>query len=270
MTSVLTGTLILFCALLVWVRWQERANLFFPSADLYLTPADLGLTFKDVRFGSAGNTLHGWYIPGEGEQVVLWLHGNAGNVSDRADMAVAMNGALGVSSFLFDYRGYGRSSGRPTEKGLYEDAAAAFRWLAETKGIAPGDIFLYGHSLGSVAAVDLALGAGKGAGGLVLESPFTGARDIARMIYAGLPVDLFMSLKLDNVGRVGKVAMPVLVIHGEADGTIPFEMGRKVFEAAAEPKRFLGIPGADHSDCYIVGGENYWSEWKKLLDQSQR
>jgi fermentation-respiration switch protein FrsA (DUF1100 family) len=270
MTTLFPTLIVLLVVLFAWARWQERSALFFPASDIFQTPADHGLEFEDVRFDSGGNSLHGWYIPGtpgSGIKVVLWLHGNAGNVADRADMAAAMNRALGASSFLFDYRGYGFSTGRPTEKGLYEDAAAAFRWLVEAKGIDPGNIFLYGHSLGSVPADDLALGEGKEAGGVVLESPFTSARDMARMIYGGLPVDLLMSLKLDNVGRVGKVSVPVLVIHGDKDLTIPFEMGREVFEAATEPKQFLAVPGADHSDCYIVGGASYWNEWERLLLQ---
>jgi fermentation-respiration switch protein FrsA (DUF1100 family) len=269
MTNIILTILILVVALFAWARLQERSNLFFPSGDIFQTPGDHGLDYEDVRFDSNGNSLHGWYIQGDEKQVVLWLHGNAGNVADRADMAAAMNRALGVSSFLFDYRGYGLSNGRPTEKGLYEDAAAAYRWLTESKGIAPGDIYLYGHSLGSVVAVDLALGEGEDAGGMVLESPFTSARDMARMIYSGIPVDLLMSLKLDNTGRVGKVAAPVLVIHGDADLTIPFEMGRKVFDAATEPKRFLAIPGADHSDCYVVGGALYWEAWERLLQNPE-
>ena len=273
MINIISTVLILLVAIFAWARWQERSALFFPATDIFRTPADNGLDYEDVHIDSGGNTLHGWYVPGtpgSGSKVVLWLHGNAGNVADRADMAAAMNRALGVSSFLFDYRGYGLSTGRPTEKGLYEDAAAAYRWLTESKGIAPEDIYLYGHSLGSVVAVDLALGEGRDAGGVVLESPFTSARDMARMIYSGIPVDLLMSVKLDNVGRVGKVAMPVLIIHGDADLTIPFEMGRAVFDAATEPKRFLAIPGADHSDCYIVGAADYWNAWKLLLEGAGR
>ena len=273
MISFISSALILLvffsAGLFAWARWQERSNLFFPTADIHRTPADHGLEYEDVRFGSGGNSLHGWYIPGEGEKVVLWLHGNAGNVADRADMAAAMHRTLGVSSFLFDYRGYGLSDGRPTEKGLYEDAAAALKWLTGVRGVEPSSIILYGHSLGSAVAVDLALADGQGSYRVVLESPFTSARDMARMVYNGLPVDLLMSIKLDIVGRIGKLAMPVLVIHGEADGIIPFEMGRKVYEAATEPKRFLSIPGADHSDCYIVGGEEYWGAWRELLEKVQ-
>jgi fermentation-respiration switch protein FrsA (DUF1100 family) len=255
----------LFVIVFLWVRWQERSGLFFPARDLYSSPAAEGLAFEDVHFDSGGNELHGWYIPASGNQVVLWMHGNAGNIADRLDQAVEMKRALGVSSFMFDYRGYGKSEGRPTETGLYQDAEAAFKWLTDVRGVAPGQIILYGHSLGSAASIDLALKEGKNAAGLVLESPFTSAADMAKSIYFGLPVGLVMSVKLDNIGRIGKVKMPTLVIHGVSDTVIPFRMGKELFDAAPEPKTFLPIAGADHSDCYVVGGEGYWGAWKALI-----
>lgn len=256
--------LVLVVVVLLWARWQERTGLFFPSLDLYRSPASEGLAFEDVHFASDGHELHGWYLPGPDERVVLWMHGNAGNISDRLDQAVRMKEALGVTSFMFDYRGYGQSSGRPTEKGLYSDAEAAYTWLLREKAVDPGDIILYGHSLGSAVAVDLALGAGSGAAALVLESPFTSAARMARHLYFGLPVGLIMSVRLDNAGRIGSVRMPVLVIHGVEDATIPFAMGREVFDAAQEPKSFLPVEGGDHSDCYIVGGDAYWQAWREL------
>lgn len=261
---IVVTVLILF----TWARVQEKSALFFPTADLHTTPADVGLPYDDVSLMSHSNKIHGWYLPGPDTRVVLWMHGNAGNIADRVGMAAVMNRKLGVSSFLVDYRGYGRSEGRPTERGLYEDAEAAFMWLTEKKGIDPSSIILYGHSLGSAVIVDLALGTGKEAGGLVLESPFTCARDMARLIYGGLPVDWLMSLKLDNAGRIQGVTVPVLVIHGVEDGTIPFAMGKKVFDSAPEPKTFLPVVGADHSDCYIFGGEKYWEAWKDFIEET--
>jgi len=265
--NILVGAAFLLILLFLWARWQERSGLFLPSRDLYHTPASQGLAFEDVHFLSAGSELHGWYIPAEGSQVVLWMHGNAGNIADRLDQAARMKRELGVASLLFDYRGYGQSVGRPSERGLYEDADAALRWLTHDRGVSPRDVILYGHSLGTAVSVDLALGGGREAAGMVLESPFTNAAQMARKIYSGLPVDLLMTVKLDNIGRIGKVTMPLLVIHGVSDTVIPFAMGKKVFDAAAEPKTFLAVPGGDHSDCYIVGGETYWSAWRGLLEQ---
>ncbi|MDT8365558.1 MAG: alpha/beta hydrolase [bacterium] len=268
--NIVFGILFVFIFLFLWVRWQERSGLFFPARDLYISPTAEGLAFEDVHFNSAGNELHGWYIPASGDQVVLWMHGNAGNIADRLDQAVEMKRSLGVSSLMFDYRGYGKSEGRPSEKGLYQDAEAAFKWLTGTMGFDPGNIILYGHSLGSAVSVDLALSKGVSAGGMVLESPFTSAADVARTIYFGLPVGLVMSVKLDNIGRIGEVKMPILVIHGVSDTVIPFRMGKEVFDAAPEPKTFLSVAGGDHSDCYIVGGADYWNAWKRLLQHAAR
>ncbi len=267
--NIIFGILFLFVFVFLWVRWQERSGLFYPARDLYTSPAAEGLAFEEVNFLSAGNELHGWYIPASGSQVVLWMHGNAGNIADRLDQAVEMKRALGVSSLMFDYRGYGKSEGRPSEAGVYQDAEAAFRWLTETRGVNPRHIILYGHSLGSAASVDLALEGGVSAGGMVLESPFTSAADVARRIYFGLPVGLIMSVKLDNIGRIGEVKMPILVIHGVNDTVIPFNMGKELYDAAPEPKTFLPIAGADHSDCFDVGGESYWEAWRDLIKKSE-
>jgi len=265
--NIFIGAVFVLVFLFLLARWQERVGLFFPSRELYTNPASEGLPFEDVYFKSAGSDLHGWYIPASGRQVVLWMHGNAGNIADRLDQAVKMKRALGVSSFMFDYRGYGQSTGRPSEEGLYQDAQAALEWLTEVRGVHPREVILYGHSLGTAVTVDLAVKRGKDSGGMVLESPFTSAADMARKIYFGLPVGLIMSVKLDNIGRIRGVKMPILVIHGVSDTVIPFAMGKQVFDAAPEPKTFLPVAGGDHSDCYVVGGEAYWGAWRGLLEQ---
>ena len=260
-------TVIIFLALFIgWMKHQEKYAAFAPAREMSGDPSVHGMSYEDVHFTSGDGTgLDGWFIPGTSPVTLLWLHGNAGNISDRLGILRGFNRSLGVSSFIFDYRGYGVSGGRPSEKGLYKDARAAWQWLTENRGVSPGEIILYGHSLGTAVAVDLALGAGRSAAGLVLESPFTSVRALARRIYGGVPVDLFMSLRFDNINRVGKVKMPLLVIHGERDATIPFSMGQKVFVAGNEPKRFLSVPRADHSDCYLVGGEVYWDAWRGML-----
>jgi len=268
--NIVAPVIVLLIFLFLWARWQEKNGLFFPARDLYRSPATEGLAFEDVYFNSNSSKLHGWFIPASGEKIVLWMHGNAGNIADRLDQAIKMKRTLGVSSFMFDYRGYGNSEGKPSEAGLYEDAEAALAWLMGTRGIDPRNIILYGHSLGTAVAVDLALGQGADTAGIVLESPFTSAAGMARRMYMGLPVHWIMSVKLDNIGRIGDVKMPILIIHGVRDTVIPFGMGKKVFDAAPEPKTFLPIANGDHSDCYYVGGEEYWGAWQDLLDQVQR
>ncbi len=252
-------------ALFVLIRWLEKISVFAPSHKIYTNPGEVGCAYEEVHFTSDGLTLNGWFLPGETDHTVLWVHGNAGNIADRVDMLAAMTRELKVSSFIFDFRGYGMSEGRPSEEGLYRDTASAFRWLTEQRGIKPGDVILYGHSLGSALTVDLSLDVGSSAGGIVLESPFTSVADMARALYGGLPIHLFLSMKLDNIGRVAGLDMPLLVIHGDSDHVVPFKMGKRVYDAAAEPKRFLPVPGADHNDCYVVGGDLYWDAWRVLL-----
>jgi len=243
-------------------------SLFAPGRELLGDPSRYQIPFEEVIITTeTGLELHGWYVDGSGS-TVLWLHGNAGNISDRLDILAEMTRKLNVSSLLFDYRGYGKSGGKPSIKGLNADSIAAMKWLEEEKGTDPGSVVVYGHSLGSVIAIDLAIRKEGKIGGLVLESPLTSARDMARELYYGLPVDLLMSLKLDNIGKIGKISTPLLVIHGDADEVIPFRMGRELFESAHEPKKFLSIPGAGHSDCFIVGGESYWNAWKEFLVSS--
>lgn len=252
-------------AFFLWARWQERTAVFFPAREITDHPGRHGIAFEDVSIQSGNSILHGWLVPGTNPMTVLWLHGNAGNVADRTPLLADLTRRLGTGSLLFDYRGYGRSTGVPSEAGLYEDAAAAFRFLVREKGIEPSTIVIYGHSLGAAPAIALALGEGKRAAGLVLESAFTSARDMARLVYPRLPVGFFMTLKLDNIGLIGRLEIPLLVIHGQADATIPFQMGQRLFEAAPQPKRFLPLPLADHSDGYQAGGERYWKGWEEFL-----
>lgn len=264
--KVLIIAVVILLVLFGWARWQEKTAVFFPTREMSGDPGDYGLSFEEEWFTSGDSwKLHGWFIPGSSGVTVLWLHGNAGNISDRLHVLKEFSYRLNVSSFIFDYSGYGKSGGRPTERALYRDTDSAFRWLTEFKGTEPGSVIIYGHSLGSAPSVELARRAGSAAAGVVLESPFTSAGEMARMIYGGLPVDLLLSLKLDILGQVDKVKMPVMVIHGQGDMTIPFDMGKRVYEAASEPKIFLPVPGGDHSDCYVVGGEAYWQAWREFI-----
>jgi len=205
-----------------------------------------------------GLELHGWWQPAHGAApVLLWFHGNAGNVTYCAEMLGLLRGS-GLSVLLVDYRGYGKSQGRPSEQGLYLDGKAAYRYLVEERGIEPGQIVSYGHSLGSAVALHVALE--RPVAALILESPLASARAMARRIMPWVPVWPFVRSRLDNVGRIEHLKVPLLVIHGDRDGTVPLEQGRAVFEAAPGPKRFFTVRGADHNDSYLVGGRVYFDE----------
>jgi hypothetical protein len=235
----------------------EKQLIYFPMPDHDVTPAALGLPHEDLELRAEdGVRLHGWFLPVKGSRrAVLVCHGNAGNVSHRLDRAMLMQSRLGVDVLLFDYRGYGRSEGSPDEEGTYRDARAAYRWLRE-HGQGPERIVLFGESLGSAVAVELALGAEARA--LVLESPFTSVPDMARAVYWFLPVWPLVRTRYDTLAKAPRLRLPLFVLHGDRDEIVPFSQGRRVFEAAPEPKRFYAIPGASHNDTYFVGGEPYW------------
>jgi fermentation-respiration switch protein FrsA (DUF1100 family) len=201
---------------------------------------------------SDGVRVHGWWVEqAEAQVATLFLHGNAGNLTHRL-LHIREITAAGSSLLIIDYRGYGKSEGRPTEKGLYADADAAYQYLKNT-GYDAERIVAHGESLGTAVAVNLA--ARRKCGGVVLEAPFTSARDIAARV---LPVIGPMVMwGFDSKGKVGGIGAPVLILHGERDEVIPFELGRGLYAAAREPKSFWAVPGAGHNDIVEAAGARY-------------
>jgi hypothetical protein len=243
----------------------ERHFLYFPMQALEATPATYDLPFEEVRFQAAdGARLHGWFVPARGARAtLLWLHGNAGNISHRVHNLRLFHDALGINVFLFDYRGYGLSEGRPSEAGLLQDAEAAWRVLQARRDVDPRAIVLFGRSLGAAVAAELAARVQPAA--LILETPFTSLLDMARHHYWFLPVRWLVRSRYDTLGAVRRVRVPVLVLHGDADEIVPFDMGEQVFAAAPEPKTFYRIPGASHNDTYLVGGKPYLEAFRAFL-----
>jgi fermentation-respiration switch protein FrsA (DUF1100 family) len=247
----------------------ERTFVFFPDRDMLATPADFGLEFKDVSLQTAdGVTLHGWFVPGPGEVTWLWFHGNAGNVSHRLENLLLVHQKLGVNILLFDYRGYGRSSGRPSVEGTYRDAEAAFKYLESRPDIDPQKIVFFGRSMGCAVAVDLATR--QEPYGLVLESPFTSLADMTKKAFPFLPAGFLVRGRYDSVSRIKRISVPILVLHGDRDDIVPIELGRSLYEAANGPKTFYTIAGAGHNDTYAVGGEPYFAALDGFLQSLQR
>jgi hypothetical protein len=207
-----------------------------------------GLAFEDAWFQTAdGTRLHGWYVPHPGAAaVVLFCHGNAGNVTHRADVLRMLHNRVGVSVLVFDYQGFGRSDGKPSGAGILADARAARAWLAGREKIAERDVVLMGESIGGAAAVDLA--ARDGAKALILESTFDRLPDVAAYHVPWLPVRWLMQTRLDSAALIGNYRGPLFQVHGEADTIVPLEFGRRLFAAANEPKHFMLLPGHDHND----------------------
>ncbi len=199
-----------------------------------------------------GVRLHAWWVaPLEARLATLYLHGNGGNLTHRIHRIRAIT-AAGSALLILDYRGYGKSEGRPTEKGLYADAEAGYRRLAGL-GYDPRHIVVHGESLGTAVAVDLA--ARLPCGGVILEAPFTSARDVAARVLPLLGPLVIRSY--DSRGKIGRLRAPLLVIHGDRDEVIPFEMGRALFAAAPEPKAFWAVAGAGHNDLAETAGPEY-------------
>ncbi len=229
--------------------------LYFPDREIAQTPAQAGLRHRDLTLQTAdGERLHAWWIEARAERVghVLLLHGNAGNIGDRVLHAGLLT-AAGLDVLSVDYRGYGRSSGRPGEEGTYRDARAARAGLLEQPGVDPARVLYLGESLGGGVAVELALA--HPPAGLVLLSAFTSVRDMARVHYPVLPAgavpDAYPSLR-----RIPDLRAPLLVLHGEDDTIVPVEQGRRLYEAAPEPKRLRLVPGAGHNDIVTLAGVN--------------
>ena len=212
--------------------------------------------------------MFGWYVEQTATSaVLLWCHGNAGNIINRLENLRELY-RMGLSVFIFDYRGYGRSQGRPSEEGLYQDALGAHEYLTRIRMIRPERIVLFGRSLGGAVAGELA--AQKPAAGLILESTFPSIEAVAKFHYGGLPVHWLLGADFKLIDRLPQLSLPKLIIHGDQDDIIPLELGRQVFDAAKPPKSFYLIEGADHNNTYQVGGATYFGRWAEFIHTAIR
>ncbi len=239
-----------YVALVGAIYWQQRRFLF-PATRIDVTAAQAGLEgFADVAIGTPdGERLQGWWKPPmPGRALILYFHGNGGSLWNRRERARLVS-RDGRGLLMVSYRGYGASTGDPSEDGLRVDAAAAYAWLAR---YAPARIVLYGESLGTGVAVRLA--GDMPVGGLVLDAPYTSTADVAQTLFRYVPVALLMRDQFRSIDRIGRVRVPLLVMHGSRDGVIPIAQGRALYAAANEPKRFLELPDVDHVGVLEHGG----------------
>lgn len=229
--------------------------IFFPTRSIEATPQNIGLAYESIRFKAKdGISLSGWFVPADDAQnVVLFFHGNAGNISHRLD-SIALFHRLGLSVFIVDYRGYGQSEGRISEQGTYLDAEAAWRYLVEQRGVSPEEIIIFGRSLGGGVATWLAGVHPPRA--LILESTFTSVPDIGAGQFPFVPVRWLARIHYNSLERLRQIDVPVLIIHSPDDTTIPYSHGERLFEAANEPKEFLEIQGG-HNEGFIISGNHY-------------
>ena len=244
----------------------ESYFIYFPDRDVQADPSQFGLAYEEVTFvASDGVELHGWFVPGRSSLTLLWFHGNAGNISHRLDNLKLLRNNLEVSVFLFDYRGYGHSQGKPSEQGTYLDAEAALAYLGSRGDGSLEHIIYFGRSLGAAVAVEMGIRHPPYA--LILESAYTSVPHMARRTYPFLPIWPFLGTRYDSLAKMDKVNAPVLILHGDDDNIVPIEEGKRLFDAAKEPKQFYIIHGAGHNDTYQVGGQAYFNTLRLFLDQ---
>ena len=268
--------LLLVTGLVTFVMLFEDRFIYFPSKypegdwDVGRLQAGRGggvsAKIEDVWMTAAdGVRLHGWYCTppqtsGEESSLVpdamtlLWFHGNAGNLTHRYPVIEKLL-ERGVAVFIIDYRGYGRSEGSPSEEGLYTDARAAWDYLAHERKMPPGNIIIFGDSLGGAVAIDLATKVEPG--GLVVQSSFTSIKDMAAQVMPFLPT-FILRTRMDSINKIARVRCPKLFIHSPADEMVPYRLGRQLYDAAAQPKQFYEVQGASHNEIDLIGGRAYF------------
>jgi len=267
LAKALIGLLGICLLMVLMLRWFEHWQVYHPDRILTATGAELGRPFEDVVFKTSdGVELNGWFSPAftnspRAGLVVLLCHGNAGNIGHRLDTCRALL-STGASVFVFDYRGYGRSEGRPSEEGTYLDAQAAYQWLRQ-RGFQGTNIIAFGESLGGGVAAELACR--ETLGGLVLQSTFTSIPDIGAELFPWLPVRRLATIRYDTCAKLPRLKIPVLVMHSRTDEIIPFHHGQRNFAAANEPKLFCELNGF-HNDP-LSGGAHFIEGLQKLLVQ---
>jgi fermentation-respiration switch protein FrsA (DUF1100 family) len=246
---------------------QQRRLIYFPSPGPVPSAAAVLANGIDVEFETAdGIRLGAWYFPVDGHApAVMVCNGNAGDRSLRAALAVALNRA-GMSVLLFDYRGYGGNPGRPSEEGLATDAQAAQAWLAARPDVDPKRIVYFGESLGAAVAIGLAVKRPPAA--LVLRSPFTSLADVGRVHYPWLPVGWLLLDQYPSFERIASVRAPVLVIAGDRDDIVPSALSNRLYDAAAEPKRYVVVPGVGHNDPELLDGRQMLDEIEGFLSST--
>ena len=262
--SIILVVFLAYTILALALYFMQPSFLYSPVRQVPYNPGDINLHFENIVFETKDRLkLAAWFIPAENVAfTVLFCHGNGGNMTHRLDTINILN-ELGLNCFIFDYRGYGASEGKPSETGTYHDVEAAYKWLTQKKNIPPEKIILFGRSLGGSIAAYLATKVEAGA--LIIESSFTSYVDIGKKFYPYMPVRMAARFSYPTIDYVRSVHLPVMIIHSRNDEVIPFEFGLRLYDAANEPKEFIEISGS-HNDGFLFSGQVYRNAWSSWLD----
>ena len=260
MTQTVLGWSAFFASLLgAPTEWLKNALLFHPSSVVDITPAAYGLAYEDVRFGGdSGLLLHGWHIPGPGDVIFVWFHGNGGNIQNRLEHVRLMHVHVGGSHILFDYQGYGLSHGQPSIPGIVADGRAVVQ-LVQERGWSTGKrIVFFGESLGCAVAVALAVDRATEVrpDRIILEAPFYSLQAMGQIVLP--PLAFLVKDDLNSARLMAKLTVPLLIIHGTQDQVVPFQQGRDLYELSPSPKQFHTIPGGGHVGLYEIDGQRYF------------
>lgn len=255
--------LIAYAGLVLLVYFRQDRMLYLPAKAIERTPQAIGLDYVEVMLRTKdGVTIVAWHVPAKGaRRTLLFCHGNAGNISHRLD-SIRLFNSLGLNVLIFDYRGYGRSEGRPSEEGTYLDAEAAWDYLTQRRGVPPEEIILFGRSLGGAVAAELALR--KSPAALIVESSFTSVADMGQTHYPWLPVRLLAKHRYETAKKIPNIRCPKLVVHSPDDEIVPYEQGLALYEKAAPPKELLAISGG-HSEGFLLSGALYIEGLRKFI-----
>jgi uncharacterized protein len=272
MTAILS--LILIGGFILWLRWYVPHMIYRPNRRMEQTPELVRLNYEDVTLTTSdGLRINGWYLPAvasakagvpshaDAALTILFFHGNAGNISHRLEKLVIFKN-LGVNTFIIDYRGFGRSEGKPTEEGTYLDARAAYDYLVQQRKLAPRSIIVYGESLGSAIAADLA---GKvEVGGLILEEAFTSITDVGQKMFPFFPVRWLVRNKYDTLSKLPRIKVPLLILHSREDEIFDMRHPQRLLAAANAPKQLVELHG-HHNDAFLVSEPVYREALQKFF-----
>jgi uncharacterized protein len=267
---VINRLIILGIALVVvgiLVRIFENKFIYFPPRypEGWTSPSSYGLPVEDLWLTDGdGVRINAWFLANSASpKALLWFHGNAENIGMGLEQMKALS-RLGLNILAIDFRGYGKSEGKPNEQGLYLDGEAGYKYLVESRHFEPRNIFIYGHSLGGAVATEVAFR--HECGGLIVESSFTSIRDMARHVLKIPFMEYVTRSRFDSITKIAQVRAPVMIIHGRQDKLIPFSMGQRLFAAAHQPKTFLATESG-HDDPYVLGGKEYWDHWRAFINE---